>query len=235
MLDILYQDDYLVAVDKPPGILVHKSWIDKQATTFVMQQLRDQIRQSVYTLHRLDKKTSGVLLFGLSSAVAASMSQKIRERQLQKTYLAIVRGFTPDADTINYPLVRDLEQGPDEKVEAITRYKTLKTGVLNVPIGRYETARYSLVQAFPETGRMHQIRRHFKHLRHPIIGDTKYGDRDHNRYFREEQEMDQLFLMAQTLGFVHPVSGEQVQIEAPIRADFMRFFELVGWPPSSLD
>ncbi|MEM6723927.1 MAG: pseudouridine synthase [Bacteroidota bacterium] len=229
MLRILYQDDFLVAVDKPPGMLVHKSWIDKQATAFVMQQLRDQIGQSVYTLHRLDKKTSGVLLFGLSSEIAAKMSQQIRERQLQKTYLAILRGFTPDEATIDYPLVRDLEQGSDEKVEAITDYKTLSTGVLNEPIGRYETARYSLVQAFPKTGRMHQIRRHFKHIRHPIIGDTKYGDRDHNRYFREEQQMDQLFLMAETLGFQHPVSGEPVLIEAPVRADFLDFFELLGW------
>ncbi len=189
-LPIIYQDKYLVAINKPSGLLVHRSMIDRHETRFAMQMVRDQIGQRVYPLHRLDKPTSGVLLFALSPEVAKLAGEQFQQHSVSKSYLAIVRGVTDEKGLIDHALREQLDKITDRKAQkdkpaqdAITHYRRLADIELPVCIDRYPTSRYSLLQLTPETGRKHQIRRHLKHISHPIIGDAKHGKGKHNRYF----------------------------------------------------
>nr|WP_260842258.1 tRNA pseudouridine(65) synthase TruC [Gilliamella apicola] len=177
VFEVLYQDNNLIAINKPEGWLVHRSWLDKNETVVVMQTLRDQIGQHVYPIHRLDRPTSGVLVFALSSDIAHLLSQQFAEKQIEKTYHAIVRGYVDGEDTIDYPLVEELDKIADKFAskdkpaqEAITFYKGLSKIELPIAVGKYSTARYSFVELKPQTGRKHQLRRHLKHIFHPIIG-----------------------------------------------------------------
>jgi len=221
-LSVLFQDEYLVAVNKPAGMLVHRSKMDARATVFAMQTLRDQIGQHVYPLHRLDKPTSGVLLFAKDPDSARSMSMAIQAHEVRKTYTAIVRGWTAPEELIDYALQERLDKTTDSKArqdkppqEAQTAFKTLGKAELSRAVGRYPTARYSLLELTPKTGRKHQIRRHLKHIFHPIIGDRKYGDRDHNAFFLSSLDISRLLLAATELAFHHPITGKDVQINAP--------------------
>ncbi|HEY4651478.1 MAG TPA: pseudouridine synthase, partial [Pontibacter sp.] len=171
MLDIIFEDAYYVAINKPHGLLVHRTRIAEEKKEFALQLLRDQLGQKVYPVHRLDRGTAGVLLFAKSAEAAAPLVQLFGERETGKTYYAIVRGYTPEADTINNPIRPDKDHQHKAPQEAITHYTRLATIELPIPVGRYNTARYSLVQVRPETGRMHQIRKHFAHIRHYIAGD----------------------------------------------------------------
>ena len=169
IFDILYQDQNLIAINKPSGWLVHRSWLDRHEKVVIMQTLRDQIGQHVYPIHRLDRPTSGVLLFALSSEVANLMAMQFAHHQPQKTYHAIVRGFIQQADTIDYPLVEELDKIADKFANqqkpaqsAITHYKPLSRIEIPVAVGKFATARYSLVELKPLTGRKHQLRRHMK-------------------------------------------------------------------------
>ncbi|SFZ97840.1 tRNA pseudouridine synthase C [hydrothermal vent metagenome] len=220
-LEILYKDEYLVAINKPSGLLVHKSPIDKHETLFALQLVRDQIGQYVYPVHRLDKPTSGVLLFALSSEVAKVLSEMFRENEVHKEYLAIVRGYTPQSDLIDYDLKQMLDTKEQKSLgitkeaqEAKTQYERLATVELPYAVSRYHVARYSLVKLLPQTGRKHQLRRHMKHIFHPIVGDTKHGRGEHNKLFREKFDCHRLLLHAQKMTFKHPVSEEEVVIEA---------------------
>ena len=166
MLEILYKDDYLVAINKPSGLLVHRSPIDKNETEFAVQQLRDQIGQFVYPAHRLDKPTSGVLLFTLDKESAKLMSEQFRARETKKTYLAVVRGYTKEGGVIEHALVEKLDKIADKKAqknkeaqEATTKYERLATVELPFSVGKYDKTRYSLVKLLPKTGRKHQLRR----------------------------------------------------------------------------
>ena len=196
-LEILYQDEDLIAINKPPAIMVHKTGITEDKI-FLLQLLRDQIKQRVYPVHRLDRPTTGVLLFAKNKETASNLNADFRERKIHKEYQAIVRGYLPPNGVIDYPL-SNKEKG--EAQEAITHFETLETFEYPVPIGRYETARYSYVHLTPLTGKRHQIRRHLAHLRHPIINDKRYGDIHHNRYFKEKQHIPFLLLHAQTISF----------------------------------
>ncbi|HHS91768.1 MAG TPA: tRNA pseudouridine(65) synthase TruC, partial [Campylobacterales bacterium] len=213
MLEILYQDEYLIAVNKPSGLLVHKSPIDKRETEFALQMVRDQIGKYVYPVHRLDKPTSGVLVFALSTEVAKLLSEQFREHRLQKEYMAVVRGYTELEALIDYELKVILDKKADkdrnpnkEPQEAKTYYERLATVELPYAVSRYPVARYSLVKLLPQTGRKHQLRRHMKHISHPIVGDTKYGRNEHNRLFREKFNSHRLLLHANKLTFEHPIS-----------------------------
>ncbi len=235
MLEILYHDDFLVAINKPAGMLVHRSAIDRHETRFAMQILRDQLGQHVYPLHRLDKPTSGVLLFALSQDIARQMAGQFTQG-VEKTYLAIVRGYTDEQGIIDYPLKEQLDRMTDSKCDpdkpaqqAITRYRRLATVELPYPVGRYATARYSLVEVSPKTGRKHQIRRHMKHVFHPIVGDTTHGDGKHNAFFRKHFDCHRLLLAATRLGFAHPVTGERVEIEASLDEVFCGITGDIGW------
>ena len=229
MLPILYQDEHIVVIDKPSGLLVHRSLIDKRETRFALQMTRDQIGQYVYPVHRLDKPTSGVLVMALSSEVAAQLTEQFTQKQVGKKYVALVRGYTDDNGTIDYPLQEQLDKIADKNTkpdkpaqDAVTHYKTLWKGEVPIPVGRYSSARYSLVSLTPETGRKHQIRRHMKHIFHPIVGDTTHGDGKHNTMFREQFALSRLLLVAKEIKFQHPATNQNLTITAPLGAEFER-------------
>lgn len=235
-LDIIYQDEHIVAINKPSNLLVHRSWIDKDETRFAIQILRDQIGQYVYPIHRLDKPTSGVLLFALSKDVARAISEQMQERAFQKVYIAIVRGYTEQSGEIDYALKEVLDKMTDAKAQqdkeaqtAITLYETISQVELPFAVGRYDTTRYSLVALRPQTGRKHQLRRHMKHLLHPIVGDTKYGRGEHNRFFREKFDAHRLLLHAHKLTFVHPVLHKEVTFTAQLDEVFVDLFAQLGF------
>lgn len=236
ILEILYRDEWLVAINKPSGLLVHRSLIDRSETRFAMQLLRDQLGQHVFPVHRLDKPTSGVLLFALSSHTAKLCNDLFSGRLTQKTYLTIVRGYAPQQGLIDHPLREELDQKSDRKANAskaaqaaITAFQRLACIELPLPVDRYPVARYSLVKCNPETGRKHQIRRHMKHISHPIIGDAKHGKSNHNRFFQEHFDSQQLLLSATQLDFSHPVTGEALSIQAPLDGNFEKLLRHFAW------
>ncbi|PCI72897.1 MAG: tRNA pseudouridine(65) synthase TruC [Gammaproteobacteria bacterium] len=233
MLPILYRDEYIVVIDKPSGLLVHRSMIDKHETRFALQMTRDQIGQYVYPVHRLDKPTSGVLVMALSSEIAAKLNQQFTQKTITKNYIALVRGFTLAEGTIDYALKEVLDKMTDKRAqqdkppqEAITHYKTLWQVEVPFAVGRYPTARYSLISLRPETGRKHQLRRHLKHIFHPIVGDTTHGDGKHNTMFRERFSLNRLLLVAKEMSFEHPVTGELIKLSASMGEEFEKV--LVG-------
>ncbi len=224
-MKILYRDDWLVAVDKPAGLLVHRTELAR-AETFALQLVRDQIRRRVYAVHRLDRPTSGLLLFALTADTAVSMSQLFERRRISKRYLALVRGWLEREGIVDYSLADRPDRPPRP---AVTRYRTLAKVDLPFAVGRYPTSRYSLVEAAPETGRFHQIRRHFHHIHHPLIGDTTHGEGRHNRFFRETFGVGRLLLHARALAFRHPVTGENLCIQAPPDAQWTALSQELGW------
>jgi len=233
MLEILYQDEHLVAINKPSGLLVHKSPIDKRETEFALQMVRDQIGQYVYPVHRLDKPTSGVLVFALSSEVARLLSEQFREHTIQKEYLAVVRGYTKESELIDYDLKVILDKKADkdrtqnkEPQSAQTYYECLGTVELPFPVSRYPVARYSLLKLFPKTGRKHQLRRHMKHILHPIVGDTKYGRNEHNNLFREKFNSHRLLLHSSSINFIHPISKVVLVLNAKMDEPFRRSYDM---------
>jgi len=228
VFEVLYQDNNLIAINKPEGWLVHRSWLDKNETVFVMQTLRDQIGQHVYPIHRLDRPTSGVLIFALSSDIARLLSQQFAEKQIEKTYHAIVRGYVDGEDTIDYPLAEELDKIADKFAskdkpaqEAITFYKGLSKIELPIAVGKYQTARYSFVELKPQTGRKHQLRRHLKHIFHPIIGDSKHGDLHQNRAFSHYFRVKRLMLHASTIEMMHPVTHKPLTIHANLSEEWL--------------
>jgi len=221
-LEIIYQDECLVAVNKPHGLLVHRSPIAADASEFAIQVLRDQLGMKVYPAHRLDRKTSGVLLFALNEDMNRMMQEAFMNKQVKKKYLALVRGYTPASGAIDYALTN--EKGKIQ--ESITHYDTLKTYELPISFGNQETSRYSLVEVSPETGRMHQIRKHFAHIFHPIIGDRPHGCNKQNKLFLEQWNMNTMLLHAQQIEFTHPLSLELIKINGEIHDDFKRILSL---------
>jgi tRNA pseudouridine65 synthase len=222
-LQILYQDQRLVAINKPNGLLVHKSPIAADVDVFAVQLLRDQLGQKVYPVHRLDRKTSGVLLFALDEEMNSRMQQQFQEGKVKKTYHAIVRGFTPDEAEIDYPLKRD-----DGVVQdAFTSFKTLARSEVPFQIGKHPTSRYSLVELTPTTGRMHQLRKHMAHIFHPIIGDRPHGCNKQNRFFKNELGRDEMMLHAVSVEFVQPPTGQNISLKAPYQPAFGRLLEVL--------
>lgn len=223
MLEIIFQDNDLVVINKPHGLLVHQSPIARDAEEFALQMLRDQINQNVWPAHRLDRKTGGLLLFALNKDTNALLQGLFRDNLIKKKYLAIVRGHTPDEMEIDYPLRK--ENGTLQ--EAFTFFKTLQKAEIEVALGKYKTSRYSLVEAAPETGRMHQLRKHFAHINHPIIGDRPHGCNKQNRLFKETWEMDTMLLHASKLEFTHPITKKELRLIAPLQSEFKRVMDLM--------
>lgn len=235
-LSILYQDKHLVAVNKPSGILVHRSMIDCHETENAMKILRDQLGQWVWPLHRLDKPTSGVIVFALDKETARLMTQSFSAEKVSKYYLAIVRGFTKELECIDYPLKDLWDKMTDRKAKrdkpekaAVTQYRRLATVELPHSVGRYCTARYSLVKVAPLTGRNRQIRRHMKHIFHPVVGDTTYGDGKQNDFFRKNFNCYRLLLHARGIEFIHPYSEQRIHIQAPLDPTFGSLMEVLQW------
>jgi tRNA pseudouridine65 synthase len=225
MLDIVYQDDHLIAINKPHGLLVHRSSIANDAKEFALQLVRDQIARWVSPVHRLDRKTGGLLLFAFEKDVEIAMHKQFQEGLVSKKYIAVVRGYAPDQLDIDYPLMK--ENGTMQ--DAFTSFVTLKRAELDIPLGNHPTSRYSLVEASPTTGRMHQLRKHFAHIFHPIIGDRKHGCNKQNRFFKQEWEMTTMLLHASELKFNHPVTGAEVLLKAPLQEEFIRVMNLMNW------
>ena len=227
MLDILYLDDYLAIVNKPAGWLVHRTPLDKGESRFVLQTLRDQIGQRVLPVHRLDKGTSGVLVFALSAEVAQNLGMAFETGEgLHKTYRAIVRGWPADEQFIDHPLKRmpdDMRSQREEVQNAQTRLRTLHRGELPIPQGAFESLRWAEVQLQPLTGRRHQLRRHAKHIAHPILGDATHGKGPLNRAVAAHLGVGRLWLHALTLQLQHPVSGQPLTVTATPGPEWARW------------
>jgi len=234
-LTLLYRDDRIAVFNKPSGLLIHRSYIDRTETRFALQMARDLLGQRVYPVHRLDKPTSGVLLFALSPEDAAILTAAFTAGTVRKRYLAVCRGIAPESGTIDYPLLEEQDrhdpyrQEGKEPQQAITTYRRLASVELPFAVGRYPSSRYSLIEAEPLTGRRHQIRRHCKHIFHPLVGDVNYGEGRHNRFFREEFNCCRLLLHAAELTLPHPADGRTVHFAAPLDSSFKELLTQLSW------
>lgn len=223
--DILYEDAHLIAVSKPAGIFVHRSSLDPKATVFMVQEVRNIVGAKVYPVHRLDRKTSGVLLMCKSKEIQSEINHMFKDKKIDKKYLAIVRGFTDDTYRIEYPVMSD----KGKLQEAITIINTIEQIEIQETSGKFPTSRYSLVEAIPLTGRMHQIRKHLSHIFHPIIGDRPHGCNKQNRFFLQRFGLTDMMLHAYSIAFLHPVTHELVTIKAPIKDEFKRIFHILNF------
>jgi tRNA pseudouridine65 synthase len=238
-LVIVHRDDWLCAILKPSGLLVHRTPLDRGETRFAVQLLRDQLGRHVHPVHRLDRGTSGVLLFALDRDVARALGAQFEAGAVAKRYLAIVRGHPPMERTIDHALrrLRDDHEfeppgiGESAPQRAVTHFRRLAVAELPHAVDRYPTSRYALLELRPETGRRHQIRRHLKHVAHPVIGDATYGKGRHNRLFMRLFGSDRLLLACVELRFTHPVTGAPLALHAPLAEDFARVAVALGWDP----
>lgn len=222
--EVLYEDDWLVAINKPSGIMVHPTGITED-TVFVLPLLSEQLGQPLFPVHRLDRGTSGVLIFGKSSEAASRVGLQLMSRSVSKKYLVVVRGWPPEEGTIDYPLAREVGK---EKKEAITNFRKIAQAEIEAAIGlRYPTARFSLMEAEPLTGRLHQIRKHFAHLNYPVI-NCRHGDVKQNKYFRQVLGISRMLLHAHRLELAHPETGEMLRFSAPFDAEFSKALEICG-------
>ncbi|MCB0640694.1 MAG: tRNA pseudouridine(65) synthase TruC [Phaeodactylibacter sp.] len=221
MLSILYEDEDLIAINKPHGLLVHRSPIAREVRYAAVQQLRDQIGQRVYPVHRLDRKTGGVLLFSKNPANNGLLQSLFMEGRVKKTYQAIARGYVPESGLIDYALRYE-----DKMQEARTHFQCLQTFELPLPFNGQPTSRYSLVELQPTTGRFHQLRKHLAHIYHPIIGDRPHGCNKQNRLWKEHFKLPTMFLHGTTLQFELP-DKRNIRIEAPFQEEFRAALHLL--------
>ncbi|WP_299512062.1 pseudouridine synthase [uncultured Limnohabitans sp.] len=237
MLDILYLDDYLAAVTKPPGVLVHRTGLDAGETRFALQMLRDQLGRKVWPVHRLDKGTSGVLLFALDADTARTLGMAFESGQgLQKTYRAVVRGWPLPEGLIDHALKRMPDDMRTERLEvqpAQSRFTSLRHFELPTPHSQaqqgFASTRCAEVALEPLTGRRHQLRRHMKHIAHPIIGDATHGKGPLNRAVADLLGLQRLWLHAQSLELPHPISGQPLRLSSPLPNDW-GLWEAFGSP-----
>ena len=228
MIDILYQDDALIAVNKPANLAVHRSTFVGPADEFLIDLLREQVGGDVYLAHRLDRATSGALLVARSKEVAAALGEQFMSRTVHKQYLVVVRGWPEPAEVvIDYPLPGSRETGP--RREARTRYRRLATIEVPIALGRYPQQRYALLLAEPESGRFRQIRKHLAHIHHPVIGDCQHGRGDHNRLYKQHFGCHRMLLHAWRIRFAQPVTAVAMEIEAPLDAAFAGLLDRFGW------
>lgn len=230
---ILFQDEWLVAIDKPAGFQVHPPEDPRHTLARgrnCLFLLRRQIEKKLYPVHRLDSPTSGVLIFALDPMTAAGMQRLFQQEEIQKTYVAVARGWLDERGSIDYPL-KSIDEPVETEKPALTHYQLIARAERPSPIGRYDSARHSLLFIEPRTGRRHQIRRHLAHLSHPLIGDSIYGDGRHNRYFKELLGEKQLFLKAYALDFRHPATGERIHLHSRWSGTWHRVFDYFGVCP----
>ena len=226
-LDLLYLDEHLVAVDKPHALAVHRSRLVGADDDYLMDRLRLQVDGRLHAVHRLDRATSGVLLVARSQEIAAELGRQLMARTVGKSYLAVVRGWPAEQGEIDYPLSGSSLRG--EAKPALTRWRRLATVEVPIPTGRYPQQRYALLEVSPETGRYRQIRRHFHHVSHHLLGDTSHGRGDHNRLLRQHFGVHRLMLHAWRLAVVHPATGQPLHLEAPFDAAWRRLLQAFGW------
>ena len=217
-LPLLWQDEHLVAVYKPAGWLVHRTGLDAGETRFVLQTLRDQLGRHVHPVHRLDKGTCGVLVMALHAQAARQLGQAFAGQAVRKRYLALVRGWAPESAEVDHPL-RPEDAAPDAPPQqARTRIACLaRLELPQASDARFATTRASLVLAEPATGRRHQVRRHLKHLAHPIIGDATHGKGPLNRWWAQQLGLPRLWLHAWQLQLPHPAGGGWLTLDSGLQ------------------
>lgn len=227
-LDLNYEDEYVIAVNKPNNVLVHHAKHSRNVSDelSLLQIIENQLNYKVYPIHRLDRKTSGIILLAKQKKFVSEFQALFTENSIQKTYYGIVRGFSPETKTIDSPV-----KGRDAKIhkEALTNLKTLNNITLEIPVKPYDTSRYSLVELSPKTGRMHQLRVHMNKISHPLLGDPKYGDKNHNLMFEMQFNCSKLFLHAGKLKFQHPFSKEALNLNANFPEDWIMLFHKFSW------
>ena len=226
-IEVVYEDDALLAVNKPAGLLVHRSAIAADERDFLIERLREQTGATLYLAHRLDRATSGILLLAKSREVAGELGRQFMARSIDKTYLAVVRGWPEPAGTIDYALPDVRDRSP--RKPAVTTWRVRATVTVPIELGRYPEQRYALIEASPQTGRYRQIRKHMHHVSHHIVGDTSHGRGDHNRLWRMHFGVHRLLLHAWRLGLHHPLGGARLMLEAPLDAAWQRVLAAMGW------
>ena len=215
-IELLFVDAHVVVANKPSGLLVHRGWDNDEDVALF--RVRDAIGQHVDPLHRLDRGTSGALLFSRNKAATAALARAFEAGEVDKRYVALVRGVAPDEGTIDYAIPRS-EGGP--RVRAVTRFRRLAASPVD---------RCSLVLALPETGRLHQIRRHLRHIDHPLVGDVAHGSGAINRHYRATYDLHRLALHASSIAFPHPEGGARVEVRAPMLDDMGLALDKLGLP-----
>lgn len=223
---VIFEDDQIVVLDKPAGLISHRSALARFEKDFFIDEARALVGRTIYLAHRLDRATSGIVICAASKEVAAMLGQQFMGRGIVKTYLAVTRGYIPESGECTGML--DAPQNPEPK-EALTRYRRLATIELPIPIARWPTSRYSLVEVQPETGRYQQIRRHLRDLSHPIAGDSAHGDGRHNRNLRIHFGLDRMLLHSWRLSFDHPADGRRMTLSAPLDRKWRRIIDAFGW------
>lgn len=225
-MEVLFEDNNLLAINKPNGLLVHHSYYARNIHEPSLMEILSEKYKDLYLVHRLDRKTSGVILLTKSKAVLPKFQEFFNNNGVKKTYYAVVRGFSPENGTIDSPVRVD---ETDIRKDAITHYKTLASIELDIPVHPYASSRYSLIKLLPETGRMHQLRIHMNKISHPIVGDYKHGDRFHNRNFEQNFNWHTMFLHAQKVEFKHPINDELITIEADFPDNWQQLFKRFNW------
>ena len=227
-LEIIFEDDYIICVNKPNNVLVHHAFLSRNVgdEDSLLQLIEKEFGIKVYPVHRLDRKTSGLILLAKEKDYVSKFQELFTTKQIQKTYFGVVRGFSPETKTIDSPV-----KGRDANVhkEALTYLRTLANITLDIPVKPYDSSRYSLVEFLPQTGRMHQLRVHSNKISHPLIGDAKYGDKNHDTMFAENFGWKNLFLHAGKLEFIHPFSSEKMILKGTFPKDWIEMFEEFNW------
>jgi tRNA pseudouridine65 synthase len=226
-IDIVFEDDSILAVNKPAGLLVHRSSIAADESDFLLDRLQAQVAGSLFLAHRLDRATSGVVLLAKTRAIAGELGRQFMDRRVCKRYLAVVRGWPPEDGVIDYPLPDVRERSP--RKAAVTRWRTLATANVPIALGKYPEQRYALIEALPETGRYRQIRKHFHHVSHHVVGDTSHGRGDHNRLWRMHFGVHRMLLHAWKLELSHPLSGAGLALCAPLDGTWQSVLARFDW------
>jgi len=226
-IDIVFEDECILAVNKPAGLLVHRSSIAADESDFLLDRLQAQVAGPLFLAHRLDRATSGIVLLAKTRTVAGDLGRQFMDRRVSKRYLAVVRGWPPDDGIVDYPLPDVRERGP--RKAAVTRWRTLATATVPIALGKYPEQRYALIEAMPETGRYRQIRKHFHHLSHHIVGDTSHGRGDHNRLWRTHFGVHRMLLHAWKLEFSYPLTGNVLPLRAAPDATWQAVLARFDW------
>ena len=228
IVDIIYEDEYVLCVAKPNNVLVHHAFHSRSVADedSLLQLLDTQFGKKFYPIHRLDRKTSGIMLLAKETKYVAKFQELFFKNEIAKTYYGLVRGFAPETKIIDTPV-----KGRDAKVhrDAETHLETVEKVTLDIPVKPYDSSRYSLVKLTPKTGRLHQLRIHMNKISHPLIGDPKYGDKNHNIMFEENFNCVNLFLHAYNLSFKHPYTEEKLNLIAGLPKDWNLVFEKFNW------
>jgi tRNA pseudouridine65 synthase len=217
-IDLLFVDEHIVVANKPCGLLVHRGWDNDDDVALF--RVRDAIGAYVYPIHRLDRGTSGALLFARSAEIAAALGTCLGTGGLERRYLALVRGRPPAAGVIDHPIPKG-EDKDAARVPAVTQFRVVAQSAVD---------RCSLVEAIPHTGRLHQVRRHLRHLNHPLVGDVNYGSGEINRHYRATYNLHRLALHAHLLALDHPAGGGRMVVRAPMPDDLALPLAALGLP-----